>query len=456
MSAQPDPYAPLTFRRILVPLDGSRLAEIVLPVTFALAAKLGATVTLLHVLERDAPDTVHGERHLRDTAEAERYLHAIAEQWSATGVRVDLHVHPNPENDVAGSIAQHAAELGADLIALATHGSGGLRRLLFGRIAEQVLRRGGQPVLLMRPQPDASQPSSFDCRVILVPLDGTPDAERAIPAARALARATGAELHLVRVVPTVSTVRGPASAAATFTPTATAALLDAEQQSAHEYLLAIGRRLAADSNVAVQVRRGDVADELAKAVEELGADLIVLSTHARGGIESFLTGSIAAELLGRLDRPVVLVRREDGASDAPALGAVSSPRAAFQTRQLPDTYDVLAPDGSEIRLLCATERGSMAHGRLPPGRVSLAIRHRTVEEIWYITAGRGQVWRKLGEHEQVVDVRPGTSLSIPVGTHFQFRATADAPLEFIMCTMPPWPGPNEAERVADYWEVESG
>jgi mannose-6-phosphate isomerase-like protein (cupin superfamily) len=127
--------------------------------------------------------------------------------------------------------------------------------------------------------------------------------------------------------------------------------------------------------------------------------------------------------------------------------------AAFATKQLGDAYDVLAPDTSEIRLLVRTTRGSLAHGTLPPGQVALAIVHRTVEEVWYVTEGRGQVWRKLGGRETVVDVEPGTALTIPTGAHFQFRATGPDPLRFIMCTMPPWPGEQEAVRVPDYWPV---
>lgn len=96
----------------------------------------------------------------------------------------------------------------------------------------------------------------------------------------------------------------------------------------------------------------------------------------------------------------------------------------------------------------------MAHGTLHPERSSLAVVHRTVEDLWYITAGRGQVCRKQSEHEEVVDVAAGTALSIPVGVHFQFRAAGPEPLQFIMCTMPPWPGEQEAPRVADYWAVE--
>jgi mannose-6-phosphate isomerase-like protein (cupin superfamily) len=126
---------------------------------------------------------------------------------------------------------------------------------------------------------------------------------------------------------------------------------------------------------------------------------------------------------------------------------------AFATRQLSEAYDVLAPDTSEIRLLVGTSRGSLAHGTLPPGGVSLAVVHRTVEEVWYVTAGQGQVWRKQGGQEMVVDVEPGTALTIPTGAHFQFRSIGPEPLRFVMCTMPPWPGEQEAVRVPDYWPV---
>ncbi len=123
----------------------------------------------------------------------------------------------------------------------------------------------------------------------------------------------------------------------------------------------------------------------------------------------------------------------------------------FATRQLGDAYDVLAPDTSEIRLLVSTSRGSMVHGTLPPGRVSVAITHRTVEEVWYITEGRGQVWRKHDGQEEIVDVQPGSALTIPCGTHFQFRTIGPEPLRFVMCTMPPWPGAQEAAPVPGRW-----
>ena len=124
---------------------------------------------------------------------------------------------------------------------------------------------------------------------------------------------------------------------------------------------------------------------------------------------------------------------------------------AFETRQLSRAPDVLAPDGSEVRILCAAAHGSMAQFRLPAGAVSRAVAHRTVEEVWCFLSGRGRIWRRLGDHEAVVAVRPGTSITIPVGTRFQFRADGSAPLIAVAVTMPPWPGDGEAYEVPGPW-----
>ena len=120
-------------------------------------------------------------------------------------------------------------------------------------------------------------------------------------------------------------------------------------------------------------------------------------------------------------------------------------------RELAEERDAIAPDGSEIRLLAATSRGSMVHCTLQPGQVSAPVAHRTVEEVWYFLEGTGQVWRRHGDEERVADVAPGASLSIPVGAHFQFRTTGDRPLRFVIVTIPPWPGHDEAYPVEGYW-----
>src|SRR5262245_21743777 len=124
---------------------------------------------------------------------------------------------------------------------------------------------------------------------------------------------------------------------------------------------------------------------------------------------------------------------------------------AFATTRLPLAPDAIAPDGSDVRVLLGLRGGGLAHFELGPGRTSIAVAHRTVEEIWFFLAGRGEMWRKQGDQEEVVPVEPGPCLTIPLGTYFQFRALGDAPLAAIGVTMPPWPGEGEAYRVPGRW-----
>jgi len=93
----------------------------------------------------------------------------------------------------------------------------------------------------------------------------------------------------------------------------------------------------------------------------------------------------------------------------------------------------------------------MAHFELPASAVSHAVTHRTVEEIWFVLGGQGRIWRRQDGQERVDELAPGTSLTIPLGTAFQFRAEAGAPLSFLAITMPPWPGMDEALPAPGPW-----
>jgi mannose-6-phosphate isomerase-like protein (cupin superfamily) len=123
----------------------------------------------------------------------------------------------------------------------------------------------------------------------------------------------------------------------------------------------------------------------------------------------------------------------------------------FETKRIAAEPDAIAPDGSQVRVLCASSRGSLAVFTLLLEAVSKAVAHHTVEEIWYVVSGLGRIWRKLGEQEDVVELATGVSLTIPTGTHFQFRCDGDHPLEVLGATMPPWPGENEAYFVDGIW-----
>jgi len=124
----------------------------------------------------------------------------------------------------------------------------------------------------------------------------------------------------------------------------------------------------------------------------------------------------------------------------------------FETLRLPGRPDVVAPDGSDVRVLLAVAAGGLAHFELGSGETSMAVEHRTVEEIWYFLRGRGEMWRKSAEQEEVVEVSADVCVTIPLGTRFQFRSLSPEPLAAVGVTMPRWPGDGEAIAVDGPWE----
>jgi mannose-6-phosphate isomerase-like protein (cupin superfamily) len=124
----------------------------------------------------------------------------------------------------------------------------------------------------------------------------------------------------------------------------------------------------------------------------------------------------------------------------------------YDTRRLPERPDAVAPDGSKLRVLLRLDGGSMAHVELPAGQTSRAVTHRTVEEIWFFLSGRGEMWRQQEASDAPMPVESGVCVTIPKGTHFQFRAFGDEPLTAVAITMPPWPGDDEAIVVQGRWE----
>ena len=119
--------------------------------------------------------------------------------------------------------------------------------------------------------------------------------------------------------------------------------------------------------------------------------------------------------------------------------------------------DDIAPDGSEIHFLIGQrhggQRASMVEVTLQPGHVSRPVWHQTVEEIWYILEGSGRVWRCPANVEPsgvaAVRVEGGDALTIPTGWRFQFSSSPVEPLRFLCVTIPPWPGPDEAQPAGD-------
>lgn len=295
------------FKQLLVPLDGSHLAEAALPAALVLAQKLQASITLMHVIERDAPRKIHGEPHLANEMEARAYLDRVAALAFSAEVRVKSHVHTSAVSDVARSLVEHAGEFKADLIVMCTHGRSGLRGLLFGALAQQILNLGPTPVLLIHPTETGAAPA-FACRRLLVPLDGNPDHEQGLAVAVSLAQTCAATLQLVMVVHTVGTLSGQRAATARLLPGTTLALLELKEQQAVAYLQPhLAHLQAVGLTAAALVLRGEPARVIVQTARQVQADLIVLSTHGKTSLAAFWAGSITPRVASQPHVPLLLV-----------------------------------------------------------------------------------------------------------------------------------------------------
>jgi nucleotide-binding universal stress UspA family protein len=303
------------FTRILVPLDGSRLAEAALPAAEAVRKAFGSSVTLIHLLENAAPSGAHGERHLSSELEAGAYLEETARRFFPPGSAVERHVHAGGISDVPLSLTEHSQELHQDLIVMCVHGPASLERAVSGSVAQRIVTTQTVPVLLVRPGAGTS-PVPF--RTALVALDGTPAHEQGLPVAAELSRAGGVQILLSTVVPTVLTLMGAKRATGVFLPVATAELLEITEESAEQYLAGCARRLA-ESGVVVRtaVRRGNPARQLVRLAQESGSDLIILGTHGRAGSRAFWAGSIAHRIITRTNLPLLLIPAGDSYKENP-------------------------------------------------------------------------------------------------------------------------------------------
>lgn len=296
-------------KHLLVPLDGSLLAEAALPGAGFLASQMGATVTLVHVIEPGAPATVHGQRHLHEEAEAQAYLDEAAKRLLA-GIKVDVHVHSGSKTSIARSIVAHEGELAPDLIVMCAHGSGGLRDVLLGSVAQQVVAAGEVPVLVIKPSEEHGEP--FQLQHILVPVEGHDEHEAGLDQAVELARAMHASLSLLLVLPTSGTLSARQRVAARLMPAATEQMLELLREQAEIYLgLKVDELSALGLAVSTQIAEGDPADIIRQVVEQTGPDLIVMGTHGKTGMAAYGESSVATQLFARIRVPLLLVPIRD-------------------------------------------------------------------------------------------------------------------------------------------------
>jgi nucleotide-binding universal stress UspA family protein len=292
----------MSFTRILVPLDGSRLAEAVLPAASSLAEKLDARLLLLHVLERAPPLAVHGEAHLRDALSAWTYLEAQARRLRERGLTVEVHVHQPPVDDVATAIHAHADELEADLIAMCAHGRSNLRARLIGSIGERILREGSVPILLRTAR--RAEPASFELRKLLVPIDFGHDFEAALAAARTLARPYGATVILL------SAPEPPPPPTPQLLPETTALTHEFDREDLSERLDELATQLHAEiDDVQTIVADESPTDAILTASHSLPADLIVLVTDAHGGLSTWYHPATGQRMLAQPALTLLLIKQ---------------------------------------------------------------------------------------------------------------------------------------------------
>lgn len=277
------------FRRVLIPLDGSLLSESALaPLERLVGGVDDARALLLHV---SAPDSA-------PEPEVEAALARAADRVGAWPLPCETEVR---SGDPAEAILAAVESFQPDLIAMATHGRGGLARLVRGSVAERVLRHALQPLLLVNPGTEAPKEPSPGFQRILVPLDGSALAEEVLPYVIALARSSGAEVTLLRVEPIEPYLSLPLSGVPFVEPTLW------NPQAVRETLApALDRLQSAGVEARIEAAIGDAAREIVSRAR--GCDLVALSSHGRSGPSRWWFGSTAEQVLRVVARPVFLVR----------------------------------------------------------------------------------------------------------------------------------------------------
>ena len=295
------------FNHIIIPLDGSRLAETVLPMAVKIADGLHSKVTLMHIIEKDAAPVIHGDRHLTTSLEAGSYLEGIRQQHFPMDMPVSLHVHTTATRDVADGILNHQAELSPDLIIICTHGRGGLRQIMFGSIAQQVVESGRTPVLAIRP-PAAGLPPGEPIQTLLAAADDDPEHGQGLQTALKFGLALNVRVHVIGVVPTIGTLAGRQATTGKFMPATTYQILEMAEKELEIFLRQTIQPCGKTGlNVTLQIGRGDPASIIAKTAEAVAADIIVLGTHGKAGAKAIWSGSMTAKVIKQTLRPLLLI-----------------------------------------------------------------------------------------------------------------------------------------------------
>jgi nucleotide-binding universal stress UspA family protein len=270
-----------TYDTVLVALDGSKNAERILPLVVPLLSPGGGVAVLSHVVD---------ERVLGSAA-ARAYLRLVARRLEARGIVTG---QETPRGEAAPELVNMAKRRRAVLIAMTTHGRSGLARFFLGSVAQKVLRSAPCPVLLAKGVGEVRR----EVGNILVPLDGSPLAHRAVPHAATFARAFGARLTLLYVAPKL----GVEARNSKFRR-----WILAEKKNARRSFATIAASLST-LHVESDIAEGDPATEIVRRTERDRRCLVVISTHGRTGLRRFVLGSVTEKVLQASAAPLLVVR----------------------------------------------------------------------------------------------------------------------------------------------------
>jgi nucleotide-binding universal stress UspA family protein len=305
------------FRHLLLPLDGTAMAERVIPVARGLAQASDARITLVHVIERSAPKQRHGQEHLQDQDSAQAYLRALVAREFPSSPRVDWHVHDEATGNVAESLALHTQEFSPDLLVMCAHGNQWWRERFSGNLAQRLLHaikdrlptKIPVPVLLV--QPDEQGHVEYPFHHILVPMDGADQHEQGLGAAAQLALQLKIPMLLFTAIPPTDALKGKDSATAAFLPRATEEVLHLAEQEAARHLTVHVRELQETGvSASGRVMRVDPAEGVLATAREMHSDLIVLGTHAQSATQAFWSASMTPKILHRAHASFLLAPAE--------------------------------------------------------------------------------------------------------------------------------------------------
>lgn len=354
-------------KTILLPLDGSPLAEQALPYAASLAQRSGARILLVRATQAHTLlDVDAAEAQLGVLSRAEHDLEVVAARLRAEHLEVGVHVYyDSPASSILDAARRHRAEL----IVMSTHGRSGLGRMVYGSVADDILRHAEIPVLLIPPTVDHAW-SADRPLTVLVPLDGSPLAEDALASAKLLAELLGARLHLLRVIePPAYPLYGDGYVYVPIDDTA-------ERDAARAYLNEIAGRLAAGgAEVEAEVADGLPSAVVPRVAQEQQADVIAMATHGRGGLARLVLGSVATGTLQRTHVPLLLTRPPALIEAVPLTQptAASSAKDAAVTLSLTPAELVLVRQAVESLLLRSRDESRVADPlRVVLGRLRVA------------------------------------------------------------------------------------